>query len=82
MFWASPWVSSWARKFFLTAMTVVGIAILMTVLVNMQSAKLNRYLLVVRMNDAAERAVARPLIPLSITSSSPRPSPPGHRGHL
>jgi uncharacterized membrane protein YhiD involved in acid resistance len=60
MFWAlTMGILLGAGQFFLTAMTVVGIAILMTVVVNMQSAKLNSYLLVVRMNDAAERAVAQ-----------------------
>ena len=42
-----------------TAVTVVGIAILLTVLVRIQSGKLNSYLLVVRMADGSEKAVAQ-----------------------
>lgn len=60
MFWAlTMGILLGAGQFFLTAMTVIGIAILLTIIVNARSAKLNSYLLVVRMNDAAERSVAQ-----------------------
>jgi hypothetical protein len=60
MFWSlTMGILLGAGQFFLTALTVVGIGILMTVIVNMQSGKLNSFLLVVRMNDAAERSVAQ-----------------------
>ena len=49
MFWAlTMGILLGAGQFFLTAVTVVGIAILLTVLVRIQSGKLNSYLLVVR----------------------------------
>ena len=60
MFWAlTLGILLGAGQFFLTAVTVVGIAILLTVLVRIQSGKLNSYLLVVRMADGSEKAVAQ-----------------------
>ena len=41
---------------FRTAVTVVGIALLITVLVRVQARKMNSYLLVIRMGEEAERA--------------------------
>ena len=60
MFWAlTMGILLGAGQFFLTAVTVVGIAILLTVLVRIQSGKLNSYLLVVCMADGSEKAVAQ-----------------------
>ena len=60
MFWAlTMGILLGAGQFFLTAVTVVGIAILLTVLVRIQSGKLNSYLLVVRMANGSEKAVAQ-----------------------
>jgi hypothetical protein len=60
MFWSlTMGILLGAGQFFLTAMTVAGIAVLLTFIVGMQSAKLNSFLLVVRMSDAAERTVAQ-----------------------
>ena len=60
MFWAlTMGILLGAGQLFLTAVTVVGIAILLTVLVQIQSGKLNSYLLVVRMADGSEKAVAQ-----------------------
>ena len=60
MFWAlTMGILLGAGQFFLTAVTVVDIAILLTVLVQIQSGKLNSYLLVVRMADGSEKAVAQ-----------------------
>ena len=60
MFWAlTMGILLGAGQFFLTAVTMVGIAILLTVLVRIQSGKLNSYLLVVRMADGSEKAVAQ-----------------------
>ena len=60
MFWAlTMGILLGAGQFFLTAVTVVGIAILLTVLVRIQSGKLNSYLLVVRMADGSVEAVAQ-----------------------
>ena len=60
MFWAlTMGILLGAGQFFLTAVTGVGIAILLTVLVRIQSGKLNSYLLVVRMADGSEKAVAQ-----------------------
>ena len=57
MFWAlTMGILLGAGQFFLTALTVVGIAVLITVLVQIQSKRLNSFLLVVRMGDEAERA--------------------------
>ena len=60
MFWAlTMGILLGAGQFFLAAMCVVGIAILLTVVVHIQSGKLNSYLLVVRMADTAEKGVAQ-----------------------
>ena len=60
MFWAlTMGILLGAGQFFLTAVTVVGIAILLTVIVRVQSGKLNSYLLVVRMAEGAERGVSQ-----------------------
>ena len=57
MFWAlTMGILLGAGQFFLTALTVVGIAILITVVVNMQAKRMNSFLLVLRMGDEAERA--------------------------
>ena len=56
MFWAlTMGILLGAGQFFLTAVAVVGIAILITVLVHMQSKRLGSFLLVVRMGEEAER---------------------------
>ena len=56
MFWAlTMGILLGAGQFFLTACAVVGIGLLLTVLVHVQSKGLNSYLLVVRMGDDAER---------------------------
>jgi len=58
MFWAlTMGILLGAGQFFLTALCVIGIALLLTVVVYVQSGKLNSYLLVVRMADAAEKSV-------------------------
>lgn len=57
MFWAlTMGILLGAGQFFLTALAVVGIAVLITVLVHIQSKRLGSFLLVVRMGDEAERA--------------------------
>ena len=57
MFWVlTMGILLGAGQFFLTALTVVGIAILITVVVNVQSKRMNSFLLVLRMGDEAERA--------------------------
>ena len=56
MFWAlTMGILLGAGQFFLTACAVVGIGLLLTVLVHVQSKGLNNYLLVVRMAEEAER---------------------------
>lgn len=56
MFWAlTMGILLGAGQFFLTALTVVGIAILITVLTMLQSRRMNSFLLVVRMGEEAER---------------------------
>lgn len=58
MFWAlTMGILLGAGQFFLTALCVVGIALLLTVVVHVQSGKLNSYLLVVRMAEGAEKGV-------------------------
>ena len=58
MFWAlTMGILLGAGQFFLTACAVVGIGLLLTVLVHIQSKGLNSYLLVVRMGEESERAV-------------------------
>ena len=60
MFWAlTMGILLGAGQFFLTALTVVGIAILITVVVNLQSKRMNSFLLVLRMGDEAERAASQ-----------------------
>ena len=57
MFWAlTMGILLGAGQFFLTALAVVGIAVLITVLVHIQSKRLGSFLLVIRMGDEAERA--------------------------
>ena len=57
MFWAlTMGILLGAGQFFLTALAVVGIAIMITVLVHIQSRSMSSFLLVVRMSDEAERA--------------------------
>ena len=56
MFWAlTMGILLGAGQFFLTACAVVGIGLLLTLLVHIQSKGVNSYLLVVRMGDDAER---------------------------
>ena len=56
MFWAlTMGILLGAGQFFLTACAVVGIGLLLTVLVHIQSRGLNSYLLVVRMAEESER---------------------------
>ena len=57
MFWAlTMGILLGAGQFFLTACAVVGIGLLLTVVVHIQSKGVNSYLLVVRMGEEAERA--------------------------
>ena len=57
MFWAlTMGILLGAGQFFLTACAVVGIGLLLTVIVHIQSKGSNSFLLVVRMDDTAERA--------------------------
>ena len=57
MFWAlTMGILLGAGQFFLTACAAVGIGLILTVLVHVQSRKLNSYLLVVRMGEEAEKA--------------------------
>ena len=56
MFWAlTMGILLGAGQFFLTACAVVGIGLLLTVLVHIQSRGVNSYLLVVRMAEESER---------------------------
>ena len=56
MFWTlTMGILLGAGQFFLTACAVVGIGLLLTVLVHVQSKGLNSYLLVVRMAEESER---------------------------
>ena len=60
MFWAlTMGILLGAGQFFLTALCVVGIALLLTVVVHVQSGRMNSYLLVVRMAEAAEKGVTQ-----------------------
>ena len=60
MFWAlTMGILLGAGQFFLTALTVVGIGVLITVVVNLQSKRMNSFLLVLRMGDEAERAASQ-----------------------
>ena len=57
MFWAlTMGILLGAGQFFLTACAVVGIGLLLTALVHMQTKGLNSYLLVIRMGEESERA--------------------------
>ena len=57
MFWAlTMGILLGAGQFFLTVLTVVGIAVLVTILVHIQSKQQNCFLLVLRMGEEAERA--------------------------
>ena len=56
MFWAlTMGILLGAGQFFLTACAVVGIGLLLTLLVNVQSRGVNSYLLVLRMSEESER---------------------------
>ena len=58
MFWAlTMGILLGAGQFFLAAMCVIGIALLLTAVVYIQSGKMNSYLLVVRMAETAEKGV-------------------------
>ena len=60
MFWAlTMGILLGAGQFFLTACAVVGIGLLLTLLVHIQSKGLNSYLLVVRMGEEAENQTNR-----------------------
>ncbi|MBQ4090025.1 MAG: DUF4956 domain-containing protein [Clostridia bacterium] len=62
MFWAlTMGILLGAGQFFLTALCVVGVALLLTVVVHIQSGKMNSYLLVVRMAETAEKGVSQTL---------------------
>ena len=57
MFWAlTMGILLGAGQFFLTACAVVGIGLLLTLIVHIQSKGVNSYLLVIRMGEEAERA--------------------------
>ena len=60
MFWAlTMGILLGAGQFFLTACAVVGIGLLLTLLVHIQSKGVNSYLLVVRMGEEAENQANR-----------------------
>jgi len=60
MFWAlTTGILLGAAQFLLAAVSLVLVALLLTVLVNMQAKGLNSYLLVVRSTEEAERAVSQ-----------------------
>lgn len=60
MFWAlTMGILLGAGQFFLTALTIVGIAVLITVLVQIQSKNQGSFLLVVRMGEEADRAASQ-----------------------
>ena len=57
MFWATTMgILLGAGQFFYAACTAVGIGLILTLLVHIQSRGLNAYLLVIRMGEEAERA--------------------------
>ena len=57
MFWAlTMGILLGAGQFFLTACAVVGIGLLLTVIVHIQSKGMNSFLLVIRMGEEAERS--------------------------
>ena len=60
MFWAlTTGILLGAGQFLLTAVSVVVIALIITLLVNLQAKGMNSYLLVVRSTEEAERGVAQ-----------------------
>ena len=68
MFWAlTMGILLGAGQFFLTACAVVGIGLLLTVLVHIQSRGLNSYLLVVRMSEESERQTNQLVNNLKVT---------------
>ena len=68
MFWAlTMGILLGAGQFFLTACAVVGIGLLLTVLVHIQSRGLNSYLLVVRMSEESERQANQLVNNLKVT---------------
>ncbi|MBQ6347275.1 MAG: DUF4956 domain-containing protein [Clostridia bacterium] len=68
MFWAlTMGILLGAGQFFLTACAVVGIGLLLTVLVHIQSKGLNSYLLVVRMSEDSERQANQLVNNLKVT---------------
>ena len=68
MFWAlTMGILLGAGQFFLTACAVVGIGLLLTVLVHVQSKGLNSYLLVVRMSEESERQANQLVNNLKVT---------------
>ena len=59
MFWAlTMGILLGAGQFFLTVLTVVVVAVILTLVVRFWTGKLNSYLLVVRMDPAAEKSVS------------------------
>ena len=57
MFWAlTMGILLGAGQFFLTACAVVGIGLMLTLIVHIQSKGINSYLLVIRMGEEAERS--------------------------
>ena len=68
MFWAlTMGILLGAGQFFLTACAVVGIGLLLTVLVHIQSKGLNSYLLVLRMSEDSERQANQLVNNLKVT---------------
>jgi uncharacterized membrane protein YhiD involved in acid resistance len=68
MFWAlTMGILLGAGQFFLTACAVVGIGLLLTVIVHIQSRGLNSYLLVVRMSEESERQANQLVNNLKVT---------------
>ena len=60
MFWVlTMGILLGAGQFFLTACAVVGIGLLLTVLVHIQTKGINSYLLVIRMGEEAEHSVGQ-----------------------
>jgi uncharacterized membrane protein YhiD involved in acid resistance len=67
MFWAlTTGILLGAGQFLLTAISVVLIGLLMTLLVNIQAKGNNSYLLVIRMTEEAERTVAQAVASIRI----------------
>ena len=68
MFWAlTMGILLGAGQFFLTACAVVGIGLLLTVLVHIQSKGLNSFLLVLRMSEDSERQANQLVNNLKVT---------------